>query len=128
MCGRHVTTACANMHRSANALKPSAFGRFMSPMVLRPHMRDSLAAALSVAGFGLVASHGVLHVAASDAARPDAIRSMAAPDCHGHATAPDDSPTPAQSKDFHVCSDMLRHSRDSAAACDALRRAAARAR
>ena len=61
---------------------------------------------LSVAGFGLVASHGVLHVAASDAARPDAIMSMAAPDCHGHATAPDDSPTPAQSKDFHVCSDM----------------------
>ena len=83
----------------------------MSEIAIIGHLADTALAKalppeLSVAGFGLVASHGVLHVAASDAARPDAIMSMAAPDCHGHATAPDDSPTPAQSKDFHVCSDM----------------------
>lgn len=105
MCRRHVTKARANMPQ-CKRLKQSAFGRFMSPMVLRRICAILLAAALSVAGFGLVASHGVLRVAASDAARPDAIMSMAAPDCHGHATAPDDRPTPAQSKDFHVCSDM----------------------
>lgn len=72
----------------------------MSPMVLRRICAILVAVALSMAGFGLAASH--VAQAASVATS-----SVAAPaDCHGHAQHPDSKPVKKPSNAVHACSDI----------------------
>ncbi len=77
----------------------------MSPMVLRRICAILVAVALSMAGFGLAASH--VAQAASVATSSVATSSVAAPaDCHGHAQHPDSKPVKKPSNAVHACSDI----------------------